>query len=128
MRSKSKRIRWLAILVLSLTACRGQSPVPPPVNAPAISVQITGDYCPSVEVQPGMQIMWTNTDSVDHTIILERTNEQGVVIDSGATDLLQPGDSISTTLGEAGQYTYYCSKDRTSFGTITVLPASYPYP
>jgi len=75
-----------------------------------------------------MQIMWTNMDSADHTLIIERTNEQGVIVDVGGTDLLQPGNFFSTSLSETGQYTYYCSKDRTSFGTITVLPASYPYP
>jgi plastocyanin len=91
-------------------------------------VQITSDYCPSVEIRPGMQIMWTNMDDMEHALIIERTNEQGVVVDGGGTDLLQPGDSFSTSLSETGQYTYYCSKDRTSFGTITVLTDSYPYP
>ena len=128
MGTRSTLILWLAVILPSMTACRGQSPVVAPVSAPGISVQITGEYCPSVEIQPGMQIMWTNADRVDHTLMIERTNEQGVVMDTGGTDLLQPGDSFSISLNEAGLYTYYWSKDRTSFGTIVVLPASYPYP
>jgi plastocyanin len=54
--------------------------------------------------------------------MIERKDEQGVLVDSGGTDLLQPGTSFSNTLTVPGQYTYYCSKDRTTFGTITVSP------
>jgi hypothetical protein len=43
-----------------------------------------------------MQIMWVNMDSVDHTLIIEHTNEQGVVVDVGGTDLFQPGNFFST--------------------------------
>jgi len=122
-------VLWLItlILVLSISSCAGQSPVAPQVTAPAISVQITKDVCPSIEVQAGTQVAWMNLDTVDRAVIIERMDEQGVVISSGGTDLLAPGDSFSTTL-EAGQYAYYCSKDRTIFGMITVSPVSYPYP
>lgn len=110
-------------LVLFMTACGStRPPSEPVVTPPAISVQITKDYCPSLEIQTGMQIAWTNADNADRVLWLERKDEQGILIDSGGTDLLQPGTSFTTTLMDPGQYTYYCSKDRTAFGTITVLP------
>lgn len=113
----------LFLLVLIMVACSsGQTSDAPAVTSPAISVQITKHNCPSIEVQVGMQIAWTNEDTVDHILILERTDENGALIDSGGTDLLQPGSMFSITLTEPGQYTYYCSEDRTAFGTITVSP------
>lgn len=111
------------LLAGMLASCGGgQEPVAPVLTPPAIGVEITDDVCPAIEVQAGMQIAWTNRDTIDHILILERKNEAGEVIDSGGTDLLQPGATFSITLTEPGQYTYYCSEDRTVFGTITVLP------
>jgi plastocyanin len=114
---------WVLIAALLLSAC-GASPTPeaPILTAPAIGVQITKQYCPSIEVQVGTSIAWTNADTVDHIVIIERMDEQGVVVDSGGTDLLQPGNTFSILLTEAGQYTYYCSLDRKQFGTIHILP------
>ena len=111
------------LLVPIVAACSGpETQQAPVVTPPAISLQITEDDCPSIVVQAGMQIAWTNQDDEDHVLILERKDEQGVLVDSGGTDRLQPGDTFSITLAEAGQYTYYCSEDRTTFGTITVFP------
>jgi plastocyanin len=113
----------LLFLVSTLTACGGESTAAELiVTPPAISVQITKNYCPSIEIQVGMQITWTNLDDVDLALIIERKDEQGVLVDSGGTDLLQPDTTFSMTLTTPGQYTYYCSKDRTKFETITVLP------
>jgi plastocyanin len=90
------------------------------LTPPAISVQITDGYCPSVEAQSGMTITWTNLDDEDRLLIIVRADAQGVIMDSGGTDLLQPGATFSIVLTEAGDYTYYCSLDRTGFGTIRV--------
>jgi hypothetical protein len=106
----------------TVTCSGGPIPQAPVLTPPAISVEITGDDCPSVEVQAGMQIAWTNRSDTDRILLLERKDENGVISESGGTDLLQPGTTFSITLVEPGQYTYYCSKDRTAFGTITVLP------
>ena len=119
-----KRI-WLVLLfmVLFMTACGGtRTPLEPALSPPAISVQITKDYCPSIEIQIGMQIEWTNTDNEDRVLLLERKDEQEVLIDSGGTDLLQPGATFSITLMDPGHYVYYCSEDHTAFGAITVSP------
>lgn len=113
-----------AILIfLALTAC-GVSPTPDSglSTASAISVELTEGqgYCPSVEVQAGMQITWTNIDDANRMLIIERMNEEGIVVNSGGTDLLQPGTTFSIILTEAGEYTYYCSLDRAKFGAIHV--------
>ena len=116
---------WLifSFFALFMTACGSMKPAAEPVvTPPAISVQITEDYCPSVEIQAGMQIAWTNADNADRALLLERRDEQGVLIDSGGTDLLQPGTTFTITLMDPGQYIYYCSKDHAAFGTIIVLP------
>jgi hypothetical protein len=107
----------------AMVACTiGETPPAPALTPPAISLEITGDSCPSIEVQSGMQIAWTNRDDIDRALWLERKDESGVLIDAGGTELLQPGATFSVALTEPGQYTYYCSKDRIAFGTITVLP------
>ena len=126
---RNRCMLWLiaATLGLSLTSCGGQSLAEPAVTSPAISVQITKDICPSIEVQAGVQIAWTNLDTVDHVVLIERMDAQGNAVNAGGIDRLSPGASFSTTL-EAGQYTYYCFADRSKFGTINVIPASYPYP
>lgn len=116
------------LILTMLAACSVQDPAGSLITPPAISVQITGDFCPSIEAQAGMHIAWTNQDNVNHVVILERVDEQGVIIESGGTDQLQPGDTFSILLNEAGQYTYYCYEDRKAFGMITVLPGSHPYP
>jgi len=64
---------------------------------------------------------------VDPVLRIERPDPYGNAMDAGGTDLLGPGDTFSTSLA-AGQYRYYCSKDRSMFGTITVLATSYPCP
>ena len=111
------------VLAGTIGACSGErAPLSPLVTPPAISLDLTGDVCPSIEVQAGMQIAWTNQDAIDRTIWFERKDENGVVTESGGIDLLQPGTTFSTAFMEPGQYTYYCSKERTAFGTITVLP------
>lgn len=109
-------------LLLTLASC-GVSPTPEArvLTATAISVQITKGYCPSIEVQPGMQISWTNQDDQERLLIIQRVDNQGVIVDSGGTGSLPPGDSFSVVLTEAGEYTYFCSLDRTEFGVIQVL-------
>jgi plastocyanin len=122
-RMRAKILLIFLFLVSTQTACGGASTsVEPILTPPAISVQITKDDCPSIEVQAGMQIAWINRDTVDRILMIERKDEQGAIIDLGGTDLLQPGTTFSINLTTPGQYTYYCSKDRRAFGTITVLP------
>ena len=120
--------KWFSLLLmiylaLVSAACSGEEIPPAPVlTPPAISLDLTGENCPSIEVQAGMQIAWTNRDDKDRVLWLEHEDENGVLIDAGGTDLLQPGTTFSITLTEPGQYTYYCTEDRATSGMITVLP------
>jgi len=124
MHTKNFSLLFVLLFLASIVvACSGgQTLDVPALTPPAISVQMTKDDCPSIEVQAGMQIAWTNEDNVDRVLLLERTDQNGTLIESGGTDLLQPGDMFSITLTEPGQYTYFCSEDRTDFGTINVIP------
>lgn len=113
----------VAFFVTIMIACiPAETLEAPPITPPAIGMEISGDFCPSTRVQAGAQITWTNKDDVDRILILKRTDENGALVDAGGTDLLQPGSTFSITLTEPGQYTYYCSKDGTVSGQITVLP------
>jgi hypothetical protein len=109
-------------LATTLTACGRQVQPAPVLTPPAISQEITRKACPSIEARAGMEIAWTNLDDIDLILWLERKDENGVIIDAGGTDLLQPGTTFSIVLTEPGQYTYFCSKDRSAFGTIIVRP------
>jgi plastocyanin len=119
------KTKWLLLFLIAvfMSACVGQkSTQDPVVNSPSIGVQITKDLCPSIEVQSGMQVEWTNIGNEDRALLLERKDENGNLVDFGGTDLLQPGSSFSITLIESGEYIYYCSIDHTSYGSITVSP------
>jgi len=117
------RLFSVLLVGVSISACGGgQAVAELPVTAPGISVQITKSGCPSIEIQAGMQISWTNMDSEDRVLLIERVDDQGKVVESGGTDLLQPGSTFSIILTETGEYTYYCSKDKIQGGMITVLP------
>jgi len=107
----------------SMVACNtARTSVVPAMTQPAISLEITGDVCPSVRDLAGTQIAWTNEDNIDRILLIKRSDDNGTLVDSRGTDLFQPGTTFSITLTEPGKYTYYCSKDRTVSGTITVLP------
>lgn len=111
---------WVFLLAVILTACGGQTSLSPQITVPAIGVEITKDSCPSIEARSDMQILWTNTDNVDHALLIEHKDEQGVVMESGGTDVIQPGDTFSIVSLAPGEYTYYCSSDHTSFGSILI--------
>ena len=96
--------------------------VVPPMTPAAVSLEITGDVCPSVREQAGTQMIWTNGDDIDRILLINRIDQNGTVVESHGTDLFQPGATFSIALTQPGHYTYYCSKDRTVSGTITILP------
>jgi plastocyanin len=119
--NKGTFIYFLAILLVGIFTCGQTFTVASQAAMPAISVQIIGDYCPSVQVRAGMQIAWTNLDNVDKALIIESDGDEGTILDLQGTDLLEVADTFSISLNEPGHYVYYCSSDRTASGTITVL-------
>jgi hypothetical protein len=107
----------LALAVLAACGLAEETPAPGG-NVPGISLSITGSSCPSVEINRDDRITWTNEDRVEHRIRIEHEDGDPMV------DLseLQPGDTASVTFPQAGSFTYTCSEDQASTGTITVQP------
>jgi YVTN family beta-propeller protein len=66
----------------------------------------------SVTVAPGQRIVWTNNDSVVHTV----TSTDG----PWDSKDIAPGQSFSLTLDKAGTYTYHCGVHPFMQGTVTV--------
>jgi len=119
MRLYKRESSILGIVVLLggfLAACQSQPLITP--SAPGISVGITGETCPSVMVQAGQQVTWTDQDSREH-LVRDKPAEGNGLFDSGK---LQPGDSFAFTFPQPGSYTYQCSPDGATTGTITVAP------
>ncbi|MDP3882043.1 MAG: cupredoxin family copper-binding protein [Nanoarchaeota archaeon] len=72
------------------------------------------DYSPrEVRIQRGESVVWTNKDSVGHTV----TSSSGNEIDS---PLLGLGQNYSKTFTEAGEYSYYCSPHPNMQGKVIV--------
>lgn len=118
--NKGTFLYFLFILLVAMFTCSQTINAASQAAVPAISVQITDDYCPSVEIQAGMQIAWTNLDDEERILIIEPQNGQAQALSKG-TSLFEVADTFSTYLNEPGLYTYYCSKDRLASGTIRVL-------
>jgi plastocyanin len=110
-------LEMVALLSAFLAACQSQPPLATP-SAPGISVGITGETCPSVVLQVGQQVTWTNQDSREH-MVRDKPAEGNSRFDSGT---LQPGDNFAFTFPQPGSYIYQCSRDGTVTGTISVQP------
>lgn len=88
------------------------------MSGPGIGVGISDDLCPTVIVQVGQQISWTNQGREEH-IVRAKSVEGESGFDSGS---LQPGDSFTVSLPQPDVYEYECSADGSLTGTITVEP------
>lgn len=104
-------------LIMASVACQPAPKLASP-SAPGIGVEITNDLCPTVVVEVGQQVLWTNKDSHAH-IVRENPAKGNSMFDSGT---LQPGDSFAYTFIEAGEYSYICTSDGVMTGTVTVQP------
>ncbi len=60
--------------------------------------------------EDGWIVIWTNNDTVDHTVDIEGFDSSGI---------LNPGDSFEFTFDEEGVYDYSCSLHPSMTGTIT---------
>jgi plastocyanin len=74
------------------------------------------------EVKVGQKVIWTNDDSVQHTITSGTTGspDSGKEFDSGLTKLLSKGDTFEHTFAAAGEFPYYCQLHPQMSGTIVV--------
>lgn len=114
---KNQFVPILLVMVLMglLASCQSVPTLASP-SAPGISVGITSDGCPLVEVQVGQQVTWTNQDSRDH-IVRHTPDEGNSQFDSG---ILGTGDSFAFTFTQPGEYAYACSLNGGAVGVITV--------
>lgn len=107
------------LTVVVLVSCQpAATPTLATLSEPGIGVGISDDLCPTVIVQVGQQISWTNQGSQEH-IVRAKSVEGESGFDSGS---LQPGDSFTVTLPQPDVYQYECSADGSLTGTITVEP------
>lgn len=67
----------------------------------------------TLTITPGSTVIWTNSDSVAHTVV----SDSGSEIDSPS---LTKGESFSHTFTTPGTYTYHCSIHPNMKGTIIV--------
>jgi len=121
--TRISRIFILSLAVLlaleALSACGAAEMTPVPgADVPGISVDITDEVCPGIEIKVNDQITWVNQDQSEHLILVSYPDGTKY-FESGA---LQPGDSLSLTFTDAGSFSYTCSADQALSGTISVTP------
>lgn len=81
-----------------------------------------------VEVTVGQKVIWTNNDSVQHTVTSggPGSADSGKVFDSGLTKtatgpgLLNKGMTFEHTFTTAGEVPYYCQLHPTQIGQVIV--------
>ncbi len=96
-------IAMLVGVVLILAGC---TPAPAPISAPTAgqaAVEISGFafHPQTLSVSTASKVVWTNKDSVAHTV-----TSRGGLFDSGG---LSPGDTFSYAFSERGTFEYYCA-------------------
>src|SRR5215207_8568271 len=105
-----KRKLFLVGLVLltvgGLVSCQSiATPTLVLLSEPGIGVGISDDLCPTVIVNVGQQISWTNQGKQEH-IVRDKSVEGQSQFDSGT---IRPGDSFAITGLLPQIYQYECS-------------------
>jgi len=98
------------------TAPRAMPPIPtvpaPPTTAAAVAAADDRFEPPTLNVQPGTTVRWTNNGKHPHTV-----TDRGGKFDSGD---IAPGGSYTVTFSTPGTYKYYCKQHKGMEGTIVV--------
>jgi len=79
----------------------------------AVSLTSAGFQPAQLQVKVGATVMWTNKDTVAHTV----TSDTAGVFDSGA---INAGATFKFTFSQAGTFTYHSTSDSGWAGTVTV--------
>jgi plastocyanin len=108
-------ISLFILLALTLIGCKKETTGSDNPTT-GLQVDITADNCPNIVLNANQQVTWRNQDNKEH-IVRDNTAEKTSQFDS---DTLQPGDSFSYTFSQAGTYTYDCTPNGSTGGTITV--------
>lgn len=122
MYSYSRILRCILVILFAnmfLTACQKSTQPASDIPAvPGIIISIVDDVCPSVEISINDQVTWVNKDDLEHPVRVESSGEQD--FRTLMTADLGPDDTTSLTFPEAGSYSYTCTIDQKSIGTINV--------
>ena len=71
----------------------------------------------NTSVSVGEEITWSNDDTAPHTVTSGPPGSPDAIFDSG---MLMAGDTFSITLGDSGEYPYYCMVHPWMTGIISV--------
>jgi plastocyanin len=108
------RAGLLVALVASACASAAQADV---VQTAAVTMPPSYRFEPvSIEVQPGQAVTWTNNDHFSHNVHVLGAAEW-------RSDVLAPGESVTFTFADPGEYAYQCDlhpQDMT--GKVLVAP------
>jgi plastocyanin len=85
----------------------------PPVSSAAVAIRDYAFTPAHIRVAPGETVVWTNEDSVAHTV----TGSAG---DELSSPLLSRGDEFSYTFATPGNFAYYCTPHPWMTGVVTV--------
>jgi plastocyanin len=86
--------------------------VPAPTTAATVTAADDRFDPPTLNVQPGTTVRWTNNGNHPHTV-----TDRGGKFDSGD---IAPGASYTVTFSTPGTYKYYCKHHKGMEGTIVV--------
>src|SRR4030095_9301489 len=110
---------WMLVLPACVAKSATQQDIFSSLTPPAMIVIITRENCPSMEVQVGTQVAWTNGDTISHPIILEELDDHGNILTTGQLEI-NTETFFSVRFDHAGVYHFYCSRKRDLYATITV--------
>jgi plastocyanin len=106
----------MALPLLLLAPALGARAARPAAHAHAtkhVTIQNFAFSPETLTVAPGTTVIWTNKDSVDHTV----TSDTGAWPDSGS---LASNKTFSHTFTKAGTYPYHCSIHSSMKATVVV--------
>ena len=91
-----------------------------------ISIDSSGYKLSNIKIQLGSTVVWTNQDTVDHTIMTGNMDgSQSHSTSDNKSELMSPvlknGESYSYTFNEVGNYSYHCSRHPSDKGNVAVV-------
>ncbi|MBI4216160.1 MAG: cupredoxin domain-containing protein [Chloroflexi bacterium] len=111
---------YLGIATILLGAACAQ-PAPAPTSSgseQALEMRNFAFAPASLTVKVGTVLVWTNRDSVSHTVTLSSVPTGVASLDSGS---LGPGQTFRLTASQVGRYAYHCSIHPSMTGEIVVV-------
>ena len=108
------------LIIFLIISCSQSQQAPPPKNdmqspgAGNVAVTIKDfKFAPAeVNIKAGETVVWTNEDSVPHTV---ESSDKTL-----KSDELSKGDTYSYTFAKAGKYDYKCGIHPSMHGSVTV--------